>query len=47
MLMSELDIDNYINIYTSDTIRKESKTEEGIKMFISNIINAMVSLSED
>jgi hypothetical protein len=47
MLMSELDIDNYIKIYTSDIIRKESMTEEGIKMFINDIINAMGSLSED
>jgi hypothetical protein len=47
MLMSELDIDNYIKLYTSDIIRKESMTEEDTKMFINDIINAMGSLSEN
>jgi hypothetical protein len=47
MLQSELDIDNYIKLYTSDIIRKESMTEEDTKMFINDIINAMGSLNED
>ena len=46
MLHSELEIENYIKIYTSDIIRKEKMDEEEIRVFMDDVINAMAETSE-